>query len=223
LSHQQRKNGKIEQRAGSKLPPVVSILDQTILSSATTDSPSVLAVQASKAPSLESNSSNCENGLFGVIMDFKRLKYDPETGVFVWVVSGHRVTKGSVAGRYTSLGYRQIQYEGKKYLSHRLAWFLFHGEWPKGIIDHINGIKDDNRIANLRDVDQSVNKQNTITAYANNKSGFLGVSFRKKIGRWRAQIVIDKKVKHIGLFDSAEKAHNAYLEAKRKNHTGCTI
>ena len=156
-------------------------------------------------------------------MNFEKLSYNPETGIFVWAGSGHKITKGKVAGRYAGIGYKQIQYEKKYYLAHRLAWFLFYGEWPKGNIDHINGVKDDNRIANLRDVSQSTNKQNTITAYSNNKSGFLGVSRCKDSQKWLAQILIDKKVKRLGLFDSAEKAHEAYLEEKRKNHEGCTI
>lgn len=156
-------------------------------------------------------------------MNFEKLSYDPKTGVFIWSKSGHRISIGSIAGGAAPSGHIKITYKGKSYFAHRLAWFMTFGHWPKGCIDHINGNPSDNRISNLRDVDQCINKQNTIQAYSNNKSGLLGASFRPKVGKWRAQIMIDKKVKHLGFFETAEDAHNAYIAAKRENHKGCTI
>jgi hypothetical protein len=84
------------------------------------------------------------------------------------------------------------------------------------MLDHINGVRDDNRIANLRCVSASDNLNNQRTPHTNNKSGYLGVSpFR---GKWRAVIQIEGKQVHLGVFDTPEEAHHAYIEAKRTHH-----
>ena len=79
------------------------------------------------------------------------MKYNAETG---------EITKdGKVRGWAKGRGYRRVMYMGKEVLAHRLAWFLKTGDWPKDKIDHINGIKGDNRWTNLRDVSQSVKEE----------------------------------------------------------------
>src|SRR6185369_5842834 len=100
-----------------------------------------------------------------------------------------------------------------------------HGEWPKHDIDHINGDIIDNRIANLRDVPRLLNMQNQRRAQAKNATGFLGVTQDKKRGTYHPKIRIpgEKNPRHLGTFRTAEAAHEAYLEAKRKLHAGCTI
>jgi hypothetical protein len=92
------------------------------------------------------------------------------------------------------------------YQAHRLAWFLFYGEWPIYEIDHINGDKTDNRIINLRDVPDRINAQNM----GIHRNGHLpGVS---KVGKkWRASIQIGKKQTHLGMFSTQEEAYRAYL------------
>lgn len=95
-------------------------------------------------------------------MDFNEfLKYDPETGTLIWIMDvSSRARKEKVAGGLSSSGYLQIRFKNKRYLTHRVAWYLHYGVWPTGQIDHINGIKTDNKIINLRDVTQSQNLLN---------------------------------------------------------------
>lgn len=151
------------------------------------------------------------------------LSYNPETGVFHWKVrAAYHVRIGTVAGSLNSQGYLHTRVDGKRFLNHRLAWLFVHGTWPSGDIDHINGCRSDNRIANLRDVQRSINAQNLRTAQSNNKStGLLGAY--KQGRRWCSIIMIDGKQRYLGTFDTPEEAHTAYLETKRKFHPGCTI
>lgn len=147
------------------------------------------------------------------------LHYDPETGVFTWRVSGRGPAKvGSIAGTiHTSKGYRNI-WVGGNYKAHRLAWLYVHGVWPEGQIDHINHIKDDNRIANLREVTNGQNMQNR-PHQRNSPSGFKGVLGRTRSGRWPAKIAANGKQYWLGMFDSPEQAYAAYCEAAARLHT----
>ena len=147
-----------------------------------------------------------------------KLHYDKETGVFTWILQYGKVKPGMIAGIKNKKGYIQIGFLKKLYLAHRLAWFYIHGKWPKNEIDHINGIKNDNRICNLRDILHDENNQNINKPQKNNKTGYLGVSFMKNRNKYQAQICINGKTKHIGLFDSAKEAHDEYIKYKRKHH-----
>lgn len=144
------------------------------------------------------------------------LQYDPDTGNFFWKVrSNSRANAGDLASKQSfCFGYRQISIDGKTYRAHRLVWFYFHNKWPTHNIDHINGIREDNRIENLRDVTQKVNMQNLQKAKRNSKSGLLGVDWMPKNKKWRAQIRIDGKKVYLGYFVTAQLAHEAYLKAK---------
>lgn len=135
------------------------------------------------------------------------LRYDATTGDFFWRITPSRNTRiGQRAGRvHYKYGYIQISIRGKRYQAHRLAWLYCHGKWPVGQIDHINRIRDDNRIANLRPATRSQNQANR-SLQANNTSGFKGVVFHKQIGKWVARI----GKQHIGTFDSAYDAATAY-------------
>jgi len=145
----------------------------------------------------------------------KKLSYDSATGSFTWVQrSRNQLEVGTEAGSLDSQGYRRICLGGKFYKAHRLAWFITHGEMPPIEIDHINGIRDDNRIANLRLVDRFENMQNCIPRP--NKSGFAGVKSTGK--RWVASIRVKGALVHLGLFDAPEIAAKAYIDAKRKYH-----
>jgi hypothetical protein len=153
------------------------------------------------------------------------IKYDPETGAFTWLVSiGHRCKPGQSAGHIGNVGgYLLIGIERKTYTAHRLAWLYVHGEWPKQHIDHINGVRLDNRIANLRDVPNSINCQNRHTAMPSSTHGYLGATYNKRVGVWAATITANGKTYSLGCHKSGEAAHQAYLEAKRRLHEGCTI
>lgn len=148
------------------------------------------------------------------------LNYFPEEGVFVWKVTrSFKAIAGSVAGsEYKATGYLRIQIDGTSYLAHRLAWLHEYGEWPALDIDHINGEKADNRIANLREATTSQNGQNQHKAQSGNKSGVLGVYQDKTSCRWRAIIASGGRIYKLGHFDTKDEAHAAYLAAKRELH-----
>ena len=154
------------------------------------------------------------------------LHYDPETGVFTWKVdSGRwgRIKAGTEAGNLRRRdGYRQIKLKEGNFLAHRLAFLYMTGDWPEQHVDHIDGNPLNNRWCNLRDVDRNANMQNLKRAQSNNKSsGLLGVSSCRS--KWQAHITVNSEYKHLGTYDTPEEAHDAYLEAKRQLHGGCTI
>jgi hypothetical protein len=152
------------------------------------------------------------------------LHYDPETGEFLWRTTGKGRRQDCRAGTIESpRGYVFINIDGRIWRSHRLAWLYVHGEWPKQQIDHINGNKTDNRIANLRDVSSGENTQNRSAPLSNNKSGFLGVTWKKTLGRWVANICHCGTPQYLGAFDTPEEASAAYLAAKRRLHRGCVV
>ncbi len=144
------------------------------------------------------------------------LDYNPNAGVFTHRHSHHSVRAGQVAGRLETQGYRQIRVDGRLYTAHRLAWLYTHGEWPTHNLDHRNEDKDDNRISNLREDVDGLNKQNQSQPRRDNTSGFLGVSRNRR--RWRASIRVDGHVRNLGTFDAPEKAAAVYLAAKRALH-----
>jgi hypothetical protein len=149
------------------------------------------------------------------------LDYEPETGIFHWRVQPSRNVKaGVIAGTLNHDGYIRIMVNGKKFLAHRLAYLHFHGVWPEQQIDHLNGDKSDNRIANLRDVSPSINSQNQTRPRKSNASGFLGVSWNKDNKRWMSKIKVNGRSQHLGYFSSPEVAHAAYLAAKLRLHLG---
>lgn len=145
------------------------------------------------------------------------LHYDPETGHWAWLVSG-RGTRSPRAGTVGKWGYIVIQFNGKLYRAHRLAWFYMTGEWPKEDIDHINRIKDDNRWCNLREASRSQNNINS-GMRKHNTSGLKGVFYRSdRPKKWQAKIGLNGRGKHLGYFNTKEEAHAAYLAAARANY-----
>jgi hypothetical protein len=149
------------------------------------------------------------------------LSYDPETGVFVWVVKPSKRTKiGSVAGSFRLDGYRQIQIDGAQFRAHRLAWFYMTREFPPDEIDHINRDRADNRFVNLRAVTGSENQHNSGKP-KDNTSGYRGVSYDKRDKKWRASIRLNNVLKNLGYFPTPEEANVAYLAAQRIYHPTC--
>lgn len=151
------------------------------------------------------------------------LQYDPDTGAFTWMRNVSIGKKaGDAAGGMTAERYIAISFENRTYKAHRLAWLYMTGDWPVGDIDHINGVRSDNRWRNLRDVPRSINVQNQRRAQVHNRAGLLGVQKRSP-GRYRARIIKGGCAHDLGTFDTPEKAHAAYLAAKRRLHEGCMI
>lgn len=151
------------------------------------------------------------------------LHYDADTGVFTRLVSRKGFRAGGVAGSDNN-GYRIIVIDYKMYRSHRLAWLYMTGEWPRNDVDHINGTRNDNRFANLREATRSENMQNVRKAHSDNKSsGLLGVTFDKSQGKFMARIMLNGKYRYIGRYITAQEAHHAYLAAKSQLHQFSTL
>lgn len=147
------------------------------------------------------------------------LAYDPEVGVFTWRVRpsrNSRLKAGDVAGMDTGRGYLRIGIGYRLFPVHRLAWLYVHGMWPTNQIDHINGVKADNRITNLRDIDSFGNCQN-VGPTSRNTSGYRGVSLVQ--GRWRAMLKSKNKQHYLGMFSDIKDAARAYAVAAAKYHT----
>lgn len=147
------------------------------------------------------------------------LNYDPETGVFTWKIrSSRRSHIGSIAGTKEVLGYWCIEFEGGRYKGHRLAWLYIYGKWPLLQVDHINGVRCDNRISNLREATRAENQQNRKITEGGGQFS-KGTHCNKRTGRWEASISVDGTRLHLGTFDTQEEAHKAYVAAKLVHHT----
>lgn len=169
-------------------------------------------------------------------MDQKTLKlivkYNPETGVFNWLhrsAKTHslfmRINSAHSLEHSTNLwnsrnatkiigskshGYMEVRIAEKLYKLHSLAWLYMHGEYPEQI-DHINGIRSDNRISNLRPCKQDKNCKNSARR-SDNTSGFTGVYFFKSLNKWAAKIVSEGRQIHVGCFDTPAQANAARIE-----------
>lgn len=142
----------------------------------------------------------------------KILRYDPETGDLYWKERVSRRQKpGDKAGGLNNSGYMTILIKRKRHSSHRLAWLLAHGEWPN-IIDHKNGDRSDNRLANLRNTNRTMNCYNAALS-KNNTSGCKGVTFNKSANLWQAAVGEAGRRIYIGVYKTAEEASAAYLQA----------
>lgn len=156
------------------------------------------------------------------IVSWERLRevldYDPETGIFVWKVNqGKNRTAGKKAG-FAFGPYWSLRVDKVQYLAHRLAWYYAHGYMPDCGIDHKDNDKRNNALFNLREGNQSLNMQNLQKCRSDNKTGYLGVCWHSRDKKYQAQIHLDGKNHFLGLYDTAEEAHQAYIEAKRKLH-----
>lgn len=152
----------------------------------------------------------------------ERLSYDHESGLFTWKASPSQRPQwngrynATMAGRTMATGYRGIRINDVHYLEHRLAWLYVTGDWPAGRLDHINGIRHDNRFANLRVANASENSWNS-KLRRDNTSGVRGVT-RLPSGQFFAQITVHKIHISIGYFDTLEAAKTARRIAARQYH-----
>jgi hypothetical protein len=149
------------------------------------------------------------------------LDHNPDTGEMHWKARPARLFKadhwqrtwntrqaGKRAFTVSHQGYRRGMIFRRMYLEHIVAWAMHYGQWPSGQIDHINGIRDDNRISNLREATRTENCRNA-RMKSNNTSGVTGVVPHK--GRWRAYINL-----HLGIFETIEEAEAARKAAERE-------
>lgn len=144
------------------------------------------------------------------------LSYDPKTGLFLWRVSRGKGYAGAIAGKYDKNGYIVIGANRQEFKSHQVAWMFVHGYWPTLHIDHIDGDKTNNRIANLRHVTVLVNQRNRTRPNCTNKLGILGVS--KYGNKFCSRIWHDGGLIHLGTFNDVGAAQAAYFEAKSRLH-----
>lgn len=160
------------------------------------------------------------------------LDHNHDTGIFTWnprplyLFSSKRAFSTwnarysmKIAGSIRACdGYVNITIDNKHYFAHRLAWLYVNGIMPTYEIDHINGVKHDNRIVNLREVTSSGNKQNRLRCSKNSLTGMLGVHFHKQMNKFTSSIFYNGKANHLGTFSTKEDAHQAYVKAKSAVH-----
>lgn len=149
--------------------------------------------------------------------------YDPLTGVLTWKRSGPGRRTNLVAGCPNRIGYLVTRVDGTLLYNHRIVWLLVHGSWPAQQVDHINGVKDDNRLCNLRNASPKTNNENTLRAKRGTFSGVLGATWNARRRCYTAQITSGGVNFNLGGFSTPEAAHAAYITAKRQLHAGNTL
>lgn len=149
--------------------------------------------------------------------------YDPTSGVFTFKTARARGRKkiGDPVGIVHKSGYIILWTDGYPVYAHRAAWAMHYGEWPSQVIDHIDGVPGNNCISNLRDVPEDMNRQNKRHAPTYSKSGILGAHPRRN--GFVARIRHQGKSMYLGVFQTSEEAHNAYVQKKRELHAGNTL
>jgi hypothetical protein len=144
----------------------------------------------------------------------QKLSYKPDTGELAWKIDTQWTRSGHAAGTLCN-GYIKISINKVIIPAHRIILAMENGVWPFGEVDHINGNRSDNRLSNLREVTHQQNCINRSKA-TNNKSGYVGVSWHAGGNKWQAHISVNRKTIYLGLFDTAEKAHESYRSAAKK-------
>jgi hypothetical protein len=149
------------------------------------------------------------------------LNYDEKLGLFTWKIPPcNRVLIGAEAGTVNQ-GYIRIQINGKRYFAHRLAWLYVYGKWPILLLDHKDGNTKNNCLTNLREATTHQNQQNQRKCSRSSSSKLIGA--HKCGNKWRSNIKLNNKTIHIGTFNTAIDAHQAYVSKKRQLHEFCTI
>ena len=141
--------------------------------------------------------------------------YAPLSGKLFWKISpSNSVKKGAEAGLKKDSGYIRIMYKGKNYYAHRVAYMIHYGIEPLEV-DHINGVKDDNRASNIRSVAHKDNSRNQ-KKRSTNTTGYNGVV--RKRGKFQSRICVDGETINIGVFDTASDAYKARKKADKKHN-----
>ncbi|MGT3661457.1 HNH endonuclease [Escherichia coli] len=150
------------------------------------------------------------------------LYYNPLTGEFKWLKTRNSIAeKGSVAGYLKPDGYVQIILCGRAFLAHRLAWICIHGAPASEMIDHINGIRNDNRACNLREASKFENSHNK-AMNKNNTSGIKGVNWSSSHNKWHARVGVNGKRFTVGYFSDIREAEAKIKEFRRMHHNEFT-
>jgi hypothetical protein len=145
------------------------------------------------------------NQNFTLTKKYLHTLFDYKDGNLYWKIKPSKKTKlNSLAGTFDKAGYLQIQINKKTYRAHRLIFLYHHGYLPL-YVDHINGVRSNNKIENLREATKSQNSYNSKISIKN-KSGFKGVSWVNSCKKWRVRIWVDKKSKSFGLFNDIDYA-----------------
>lgn len=144
------------------------------------------------------------------------VSYDPEKGVFQWVRFGRGRRKTQI-GNLNTDGYVRLRVNGVNYPAHKVAWYLFYQEWPQKEIDHIDGVRSNNKISNLRLATRSQNCYNK-TSSRNSTSKYKGVSWDSSRNKWITSISVNGRTKHLGRYDSEEEAYQNFVEAAKVLH-----
>lgn len=144
----------------------------------------------------------------------ENFSYDQDAGIVTRLVNRASGKAGPASTKKDNRGYLLVKCKGQRMLQHRLAWILMTGHWPDGEIDHINGVRNDNRWINLRCVSKKENRMNK-EIYKNNKSGAIGVNWHKVTGKWVASIKADGKCIHLGVFNELSDAVSARKRAEK--------
>jgi hypothetical protein len=147
------------------------------------------------------------------------LSYDPKTGVFRWRASptnrANIIPAGSIAGHSHKRGYVRILIDGRSHAAHRLAWLYVYGAYPADQIDHRDGVRRNNAIANLRDASNQQNQWN-VGPKRTSQTGIKGVW--PKAGKYIARIQNGQRQQHLGYFETPEEAREAYTKAAAELH-----
>lgn len=154
-----------------------------------------------------------------------RWKPRPEVGSSWRAITGraawNRVYAGKPAGARTNTGYLLVKFTcgswGRSVVAHRVLWAMVHGQWPTKELDHINQDRTDNRLCNLREASRQQNTYNS-GARRGSSSGLKGVSFHKVTGMWAARVRLGGKERWLGVYETPEMAHTAYIAAAREPH-----
>ena len=148
------------------------------------------------------------------------LRYEHDTGLF-FRKSEHKRWASKPCGcrkvgpKGNGGGYVVILVDGISYRAHRLAWLYMHGRWPNGDVDHIDGNRADNRIANLREATRTQNNCNA-SLRRNNKSGVTGVSWVRQRLKWTARVYVGNSGVYLGVFNTFDEAVTARKAAADK-------
>ena len=152
----------------------------------------------------------------------QRLRYEPETGKLYWLdyegMPNNWRARFSGKEAFTAVdskGYKHGKLDGSLFRGHRVIWALHHGEWPIEQIDHVNGVRTDNRVSNLRAVSNRENQRNSKMS-SRNTSGVCGVYWHKSLSKWVARINTSGKREFLGHFDIIEEATKVRKEAEVK-------